>query len=898
MKPGSMDPQLTLKATPPRLPKTLLARLRLSSGAPPLADKSVIAVQAPAGFGKTSLLAQWRREALRNGAVAAWLTLDERDDGARLAQGLAFAVRMASGRANFGQSYAHANGAGESGLEALTNWMAEVAHLAIEIELILDDVHMLPKATLETSLAYLFHNAPANLKIFLSSRGPLAIPVDDMLTRGQFAVLDADALRFTRDETASVVSARFGARADSDLSVRLHDLTEGWPLGLQLVMATIEKSLSLSDAITGFSVRSGDIQRYFVESLVNRLPSSLAKFLVRISCVDALHPDLCQAITGRVDAADMLQRLQDTTPIFLGGVDSEWSRIHSLAREFLRDRFEALPDEERRAAHGNAARWLAERRMFEAAARQALLAGQDQLAYEFVAHCLYDLVIAGQIASVTEWIERLPLAEIEKNPRLRLAVAWTLAMSDRHDEAATLVGPIVDDPATDPEMRCESAAICATAAVYADDLDGLERIVTPWAGLLAKQPAMLRAVGTNQQAILAIYRGMPDKARYYYQQLPPDSILTVGEYTRGWMSWLIGISYGWQGQMLLAEEVLRPALARAEEECGRRSPIAVLLASTLAMVLWERDLTAEMGPLLANRLDVLERRAAPDAIVMGYVCAARNATKGGLERRAFDLLENLYALGEARDLPRLCVASLTEQIRMQALRSHGDACSALIGRLERFTTPKAYKRWGLLGPVVKVQVGLARAYAASVAQDWRQVLAELDACKPVAEKLRRTRDSLQISLLQALALKHCGEDSRASFSEAISTAESLGLARILVDTHPDLIDWMRRVRGGGDASATAMAQRPQAPRTVVKSPDIRPALRPNVSPSALLTPKEGEVLQLLAGNLTNKQIALALDVGDETVKWHLKNLFLKLDAGNRKHLLDRARLLGVLDTMS
>lgn len=898
MNPGATDPQLTLKATPPRLPKTLLARPRLSSSVARLADKSVIVIQAPAGFGKTSLLAQWRREALRNGAMAAWLTLDERDDGARLAQGLAFAIRMASGRASFGQSYVHAVGARDSGLEALTNWLAEVAHMAVEVELILDDAHMVPKETLETSLTYLFHNAPANLKVFLSSRSPLAMPVADMLTHGQFAFLDADALRFTREETIAIVTERFGSRADSDICVRMHELTEGWPLGLQLAIATVEKSLNLSDAITGFSVRSGDIQRYFVESLVNRLPSALAEFLIRVSFLDALHPDLCQAVTGRVDSADLLQRLQDATPIFLGGVDSDWSRIHSLAREFLRDRFEALPDAERRAAHERAARWLAERRMFEAAARQALLAGQDQLAYEFVAHCLYDLVIAGQMASVTEWIERLPAVEIEKNPRLRLAVAWTLAMSERHDEAAKLVKPIVDDPTSDPGERCESAEICATASFFGDDLDGVERIVASWASSLPTQPAMRRAVGTNQMALGAIYRGMPEKARYYYQQLPPDTILMVGEYTRGWMDWLIGFSYLWQGQVLLAEEVLRPSLARAEEECGRRSPIAVMLASALAIVFWERDLTVEMASLLANRLDVLERRAAPDAIVMGYVCAARNATKGGLERRAFDLLENLYALGEARGLPRLCVASLAEQVRMQALRSHGDACAALIDRLGRYTTQKAYKRWGILGPLVKSQVGIARAYGAAVAQDWKRVLIELEASKPIAEQLRRTRDGIQISLLQALALKHCGEDSHAQFKEAISMAESLGLERILVDTHPDLIDWMRRVRGGSDTPAAAMVQRPEAPRTALKLPGVRPAVRASVSPSALLTPKEAEVLQLLAGNLSNKQIALALDVGDETVKWHLKNLFTKLDAGNRKHLLDRARLLGVLDTMT
>ena len=207
--------------------------------------------------------------------------------------------------------------------------------------------------------------------------------------------------------------------------------------------------------------------------------------------------------------------------------------------------------------------------------------------------------------------------------------------------------------------------------------------------------------------------------------------------------------------------------------------------------------------------------------------------------------DSLHALGEVRDLPRLCVASLAEQVRMHALRSHADACTELIGRLERFTTPKAYKRWGMLGSLVKLQAGLARAYAAMVAQDWKRMLAELDASKPVAEKLRRTRDGIQINLLQALALKRCGEDSQALFSEAISMAESLGLERILVDTHPDLIDWVRRIRGGSEAAAAFIAPRPEVRQGGDKLPAARPAARATASLSALLTPKEAEVLSLI-----------------------------------------------------
>lgn len=889
---NASDPQLILKATPPRVSKMLLNRARLSSTTPELADKSVVVVQAPAGFGKTSLLSQWRREALRSGVVSAWLSVDEADHDARFVQGLVVGMRMATARAGFRQSNSRSTGPAEGDLEALTNWLAEVAHMAVAVELFLDDVHTLPNPTLENSLLYLIRNAPANLRIALGSRKQLPLEVSDLLDRGQFALLGADSLALSLDETIAIVTSRLGSRADSDICARMHELTEGWPLGLQLAMATIDKKVNLSEAIAGCLAYAGDIRRYFVESLINRLSPTAADFLIRVSIVDELHPDLCQAITGRLDSAHLLEYLQFETPVFQEAVDSDWLRIHSLARRFLQSRFDQLPIEQRREGHERAARWLAERGMFEAAARQALNAGQDQLACDFMTHCLYDMVIAGQGSGVTEWVERLPAAEIEKSPRLRLAVAWTLAMSKRHDEATLLVAPLLDDPATDPGQRCESAEICASAAFFADDFDGMERIVTPWATSLQTLPAMQHVVGINQLAVAALYRGMPEKARYCYREMPSDRASSIGHYTRGLMDWVIGISHLWQGQVLLADEHLRPALAHAEEERGRRSPVAAMLAAALAAALWERDLTEELPPLLANRLDVLERRCSPDAILMGYLCAARSATKEGLERRAFSQLEGLYALGEARGLPRLCVSSLAEQVRMHAFHGHAQACAALIARLEAFATPAALGRLGLLEPLVRLQNGLARAYGAVASQAWRRALAELSEAKQIAEQLRRGRDLVQISLLQAMALTHCEEESLALFNEGISMAETMGLKRILVDTHPDLADIMRQVR-----SAPRSAAQSQPMEIESRAPVVRQVSRASVVPSALLTPKEGEVLQLLAGNMSNKQIALALGVGGETVKWHLKNLFGKLEAGNRRHLLARARMLGVLDVV-
>jgi len=272
MAPGPPEPQLVLKVSPPRTPRMLLERPRLGSARPEFSDKAVIVLQAGAGFGKTSLLAQWRKEALQAGAVVAWLTLDGRDTGNRLVTGLTAAMRMACGRPHFGQACLGAAGLDSGSLEGMTQWLAEVADLAADTVLILDDLHTLPEATLQQSLAYLLLNAPANLKVILASRKPIALPVSELPSRGHFVELAVADLRFQLAETVALLQKRFGRQIDMDSCVRLHELTEGWPLGLQLAVATIERNPDLQQAISSLSVRSGDLHRYFVESLVDHLP--------------------------------------------------------------------------------------------------------------------------------------------------------------------------------------------------------------------------------------------------------------------------------------------------------------------------------------------------------------------------------------------------------------------------------------------------------------------------------------------------------------------------------------------------------------------------------------------------------------------------------------------------
>jgi len=193
---------------------------------------------------------------------------------------------------------------------------------------------------------------------------------------------------------------------------------------------------------------------------------------------------------------------------------------------------------------------------------------------------------------------------------------------------------------------------------------------------------------------------------------------------------------------------------------------------------------------------------------------------------------------------------------------------------------KSISESGLWDPLCKLQLSMGQAYALIGQDKHIAALKLLDTAARLATRLRRDRENIETTLLQALSLRRMNKDGSSFLSEGSSLARARGLKRIVLDTHFD-----KPICSALKDSVTQ------------EGSDIGPDIPsfPRVLSGSLLTPKEREVLQLLAQKFSNKEIAKALDIGSETVKWHVKNLFEKLEAGSRKHAVIRAGVLGMLE---
>ncbi|MDN7673117.1 LuxR C-terminal-related transcriptional regulator [Burkholderia oklahomensis] len=885
--------EIVLKTVAPREPSHLLARPRLGAGDAPLADCQAALVQAPAGFGKTSLLSQWRREHLSRGTAVAWLSADERDDTQRFLLGLVQAVRVACARPSFARTLVDGSAAPARELEGMTGWLAEIAQLSLDVLLIVDEADRLPDAG-RRALTYVLHNAPQNLRIVAAARHGLDADIADLIAYGQCRLIGAEQLRFRLDETIALVGERIGARVDADACAQLFELCDGWPLGLQLALAVMGRAPDLRLSVEPAAAIPGALRDRLVGALIAKLSPDDDRFLTCISVADMLHPDLCRALTDDAHAPGQLARLVRETPMFTTSDDGPWCRLHTLVRDVLRTRLALLPNEDRNRLHDRASAWLAAQGMIEEAARHAHAAGQHQAAFELAERCLHDAVKQGHLRAMHDWLELLPEAELERRPRLRLAAAWALALGERHHEAERQVERVLASPGADVELRYECALILSAAAYYADDVDRFVALFEPWAQAAPVSTPWLAQVHANRLGARAILLGEPAQARRFQSLAPPADCRGGHSYVVRWGDYMIGMSYLCEGQLHLAEEVLFPALASAEIDLGRRHPLTCMLAALCATLAYEADRIDEAAALVANRLDVLERGGTPETVALAYRTAARVAAARGAEHRALDLLESLHTLGVARRLPRLCIASVAEQVRMHAVYYRAQTCEALVRRIDDIVQREASRQGPLWRRSVALPQALAHAAAAVAARRWPHALEALTRAAARADEMKLGHDRIEIMALRAFALEQTGADGRTLLVEAINLAQTFHLTRTLTDVHPAVADWARRViaeTADADRSAPTLA----APRV------MRPAQRPKAGgpravPSVVLTPKEREILELLGRNLSNKEIALAMTVGEETVKWHLKNLFGKLDASSRKHAVRRALVLGLLES--
>jgi len=455
---------LETKLQPPRIRGEWLDRDELTArlaGTP----AKLILVGAPAGFGKTTLVAQWRARAGESRRFA-WVCLDRGDnDAARLWTHVLGALRRACPELGGGDGPRLPRATLPDPLRTLVPGLVnQLAALRSPVVLVLDDYHVISDRECHEQIGFLLAHLPRTVQVALVTRADPPLPLGRLRASGDVAEIGAPALRFGPPEVASLVRAVAGAELSAHDVSCLVARTEGWPAGVYLAALSLRGSPSPGAFVRQFTGNNRYIVDFLAEEVLGRQPPSVRRFLLRTSILDRFTAPLCEAVTGVPGAAGVIGHCEQEH-LFLVPLDDDrqWYRYHHLFTQMLRGQLERTEPGIVPLLHERASAWHRARGTAEEAIAHALAAGDIRGAVGLIAGHWYELVESGRTATVHGWLRALGDDRIAADPVAAHCAAWAAALRGDRDSLCRWLGvveagAVAEEPLPDGMRSLRSSA--------------------------------------------------------------------------------------------------------------------------------------------------------------------------------------------------------------------------------------------------------------------------------------------------------------------------------------------------------------------------------------------------------------------------------------------------------
>jgi len=814
-------------------------------------------VCAPAGFGKTTLVAQWLAA---RGEPVAWLSLDEEDsDPSRF---LTYLIHALQSVASIGKSILQSFDAGSDSIRpAMTSLINELDEREDSIVLVLDDYHEIDSVEIDQALELLVARMPRSLRLVLTSREDPPFALARMRARSQLVELRARDLRFTPEESANFLRESMGIDLSDDDILVLERRTEGWIAGLQLAAISLQGERDVSRFVTSFSASHRFVMDYLMEEVVERQPSSVRDFLVRTSVLDRFCASLCDAVLeSEPGASEKTLRHLERVNLFLIPLDSDrrWYRYHHLFGELLRERAA-----DSAALHDRASRWFEKHDLSLEAFRHAASAGDTARALELVYSGEVPLYFRGHVRPVLRWIESLPDGELDATPDLLVHYAWILWTAHKSDVALTVLERLPSQERLSDRNRGLVAALRAMLASNAYDTETIMREAHSALDLLGPDDAHVRLSVLRTHGVAHHYRGERAEAREIYQEVIRESQRSGNRFMEILTTSGLGI---------LEESELRLTEARALHRrvidlMGEPTqPLACASWLGLARIAYRRNDLENAREWATRGIELAEEIEGIDVPVEGAVLLARIAYAQGATTEA----DASLAEADARATEHRYSVQLHSIARLRtrrlALSGETSEARSLVSR-------------SALGANDCARVELSDGEFEAAAE-----LLDPDASEAAPD------EQAVATLLRAMVL--VGTDR---IDEAIGATAGLVTelraednVRILADEGQPIVPLLEEcVRSGVE------------PEFATRVLTLLDASGPNTEAAAKrteigLSRRELEVLRHLAAGLSNREIAERLFVSLSTVKGHTTHIYEKLGANRRTDAVARAREHGLI----
>lgn len=887
-RPDTSSWLVATKLQTPRLRTDIVRRPRLEDElGQSVRAQLVTLVSAPAGYGKTTLLAMLPQ--LLSDLPLAWVSLESDDsDPVRFIGLLVTALQGLApdcGRATWGWL---ASGTDSTDLKrAMAALIDDIARsLPQPFLLVLDDLHYLTETAVYEVLEYLIEHQPPQLHLVIGTRQDPPLRLARLAAQRQLAEFRLPQLAFSLSEATQLVSQTLQLDLSESEIAALQDRTEGWPAGICLLAGPLRRLPEAGRAqfMASLSASEQPALDFLAEEVLRGLPADMRRFLLQTSVLPEMTPSACRAVTGRDDAGELLERLyrQNLTIALIGSGDGDESvyRHHALfARLLARQLSRELPGELAELQHRAARAQKTPAR----AVTQYLAAGLWEAATQLIDQTGMQLLSQGLTETVLGWCALLPDETLSDHPELFVLLARCGIHRGDYAEAAVLLNRAYQAFIARGDAVGESHAVASliTLAYQDNDRAAAQRLVD-CASFLPLDPLGRTAAGLAR-AWLALGSG-----RWEVCEQSIHAALAVPRETGDVRADFTGITY------LSAPLMAIPGCLEAAEsylaEAGQRArPDTAWRAGALEMAAWpqlwrgriaEAQSSVEAANTLREQLGGYPF-IGNDAAVQSVVLATASGDTAGANQAVDRLLERIdraargkwsfYLHAAGRGLALLGRQAEADVVR-QRLVALGDTTPLTRYLLAHLTSLLALGSGRLSDDRELVELGL-----------------RLEDDLPIAW----VGGSVRLLVAAALVAKNEADQALTTMAPLLDRWESLGLPGCSLLDGPVALPALRLAAEHGSVTAQA-ALRPflPGPGVGVEPVGVAPAGLVQDPLAGRLSSREIEVLRLICLGHTNREIAHALYVSEETVKSHVVHILRKLDVSSRTQAALRARELG------
>ena len=921
-----VTPVVETKLLLPRPRRDVVLRPRLADLLLRGAQVPLTLVSAPAGFGKTTLLASWFATATStpDGHVVAWVSLDERD---REATSFWTYVLLALDRAVPG-AVAGALTLLQSGQATVEVVLAGVVNeLSVhsgEVTVVLDDYHLAEGVQVAAGMAFLLDHLPPQLRLVIGTRADPALPLSRLRARGELVEIRASDLRFTPEEVSSYLNELNGLELTAADLAALEARTEGWVAALQLAALSLRGRDDRTGFIAGFAGDDRFVVDYLVEEVLSRQPDDVRRFLLDTSILDRLHGSLCDAVSPlpeRAGSPNGRARLEalDRANLFLVALDDNrgWYRYHQLFGDVLHAHLLDERPEDVAALHRRAAGWHAAAGHVEAAVRHALAADDTEGAAVLVELHFRALGRERREDLLRRWAHELPTEVLRDRPVLGIALIGGLMACNEFDSVERRldhVEKLLTRPVTELVVvdRSELSRMPATINMYRA---ALALIGGKPADAITLAAHAIEAVEEGDDLVVGSSAALSGLASWSTGDLASAHVsydTAIAALTRaGHIADVLGCSIA-MADMELRLGHLRSAeqtFARALELAAANTPSgAAVMRGTadmlvgLSRVAWYRNDLPAVAEYLRRSDELGEAASLAQNPYRWRVGLAR------LRAAEDDLSTALGLLDEAE---RVYVGDYAPNVqpihatRARVLAARGDLAEAYAwARQHQVTTDDELSYLREYEHITFARILLAEHADTGTSQVLDDAVRLLDRLLAAAQNGERIGSVIELEVLRALA-HHAGgarEESLDALRHAVELAQPDGWIRIFVDATPVLSDLL------GEISTTQPQSSYLSELLTAVTPVGRPATRtddeigPRTAPAPeaelglveALSDRELEVLRLLGSDLDGPAIARKLFVSLNTVRTHTKHIYTKLGVNSRRAAVSKSHQLGLL----